>query len=208
MNDLRSSCLKMRITKVYEDTDKSIAFSGPLISKQSRAIRNVSIVVNTYSELVPIKINKGQVWTVSGVFETQKKTKKGYTYKNLNVKPTSLQLVLPTTVVTFQAFIKKDNDFKSIGPRKAKSVFIRFGIGIFTLLEQNNFHKILSESKLSQNAVERLIAGFNKFRFLKHRQWLSSLQVPFEINNKIVNFYKNSTDDVVRSERVNHFHTN
>lgn len=131
----------------------------------------------------------GQVWKVNGEIYTEEKPshlKYGTDQHHDIRKAKQCVCVLPKTKGAFVAFIREIAAFKGVGDRKAKALWGEFKLE--TLKHMEHRRTSILETVVTPKVASVLINGYSKYRNLKYATWLTSKEVPIEIQKMIFEF--------------------
>ncbi|WP_050917707.1 ATP-dependent DNA helicase [Vibrio campbellii] len=196
-----------RVTSIYRNSSRYGFLNGmPInVDKGSKDVKvkdatyRVIVGVN-FSEL-PVKPSAGQHWKVTGVKDVKSVDVGDYTILEHTYSNAVLECTMPTTSEAFVAFIAAQKDFKGIGEKKARTLWFRFQDGLYALLEDDNEHnrKQLAE-ELTENAINCLYAGYEKYSNLKYANWMSKNYIPFDVQQRLFKFHGKKTMDAIKND--------
>jgi len=145
--------------------------------------------VATPADKLALEPCQGQVWTIKGPASTETTpSKRGGKLVDRTMSmhhPHRCTYVMPKGNHAFVEFIKNEPAFKGISADKAKALWIKFGPEIFSLLENAEAAKLQAVDGITASKASILIKGYKKFGNLKYSVWLTSKQIPPEIQHKI-----------------------
>lgn len=111
-----------------------------------------------------------------------------------------LECSMPMTSEAFVAFIATQKDFKGIGEKKAKALWFRFQHGLYELLEDDNeYNRKQLADELTENAINSLYAGYEKYANLKSANWMSKHNIPFDVQQRLFKYHGNKTMDAIKN---------
>lgn len=196
-----------RVTSIYRNSSRYGFLNGMPIDvdegcknvKVKDAIYRVSVGVN-FDEL-PVEPSAGQHWKVTGVKDIKNVDVGDYTILEHTYSNAVLECSMPTTSEAFVAFIAAQKDFKGIGEKKARTLWFRFQHGLYELLEDDNElnRKQLAE-ELTENAINCLYAGYEKYANLKSANWMSKHDIPFAVQQRLFKYHGKKTMDSIKSD--------
>ncbi|EOB3920746.1 ATP-dependent RecD-like DNA helicase [Vibrio parahaemolyticus] len=196
-----------RVTSIYRNSSRYGFLNGMPIYvdegsknvKAKDAIYRVSVGV--YFDELPVKPSVGQHWKVAGVKDIKNVDVGDYTILEHTYSNAVLECSMPTTPEAFVAFIAAQKDFKGIGEKKARTLWFRFQHRLYELLEDDNEHnrKQLAE-ELTENAINCLYAGYEKYANLKSANWMSKHDIPFDVQQRLFKYHGKKTMDAIKSD--------
>ncbi|MBE4043192.1 AAA family ATPase [Vibrio parahaemolyticus] len=196
-----------RVTSVYRNSSRYGFINGMPISVDERnksvkvkdATYRVSVGVNF--EDLPLEPSIGQHWQVTGLKEIKKVDVGDYSITEHTYSHTTLECTMPSTAEAFVAFIASQKDFKGIGEKKARTLWFHFQQELYALLEDDNEHnRALLAEELTENAIDCLYAGYEKYANLKSANWLSKHDIPFSIQQRLFKHHGNKTMDAIKCD--------
>ena len=195
---------RLRITSIHFKTSKWIIFSGVPLAKNSYKVNSgkyyVSIKLNPID--LPIEPSIGQHWLVSGTrdigeIETGDYLMEQHTYES----PHLIECQLPETGEQFIQFIAKEKQFKGIGESKARALWDNFGSELFSILRDDceaNRESLLSI--LSEDSINAIYEGYQKYKNLEHCNWMSKQKIPANIQQRLL---KHHGENSIKSIKLN-----
>ncbi|MBJ2135535.1 AAA family ATPase [Paraglaciecola chathamensis] len=200
MNDVPDSSFEFRCTRVYRADKDYIAFSGVPTNNARKISEREIYVVNTNPDTVPIMPVVGQHWKVKGTFEKVDVSHGDYSVTEVRIKPSECECVLPTSFEAIRDFLVKESCFKGIGPDKAMALIEAFPKNLFNVIKSKDVQLLKDLAGLTQKSAESLIEGFEKYRNLEHAAWLSKINVPLHIIQRIVKYHNKKTIEEITSD--------
>lgn len=190
MNALPS--VTIRVTQILA-TYKSgkIRFRGVPVcpsTHEKTSSRDFYNITTTPSQAV-FEPEKGQVWKINGeayVEEKQSYKKHGMDRHHDIRKAQQCVCILPKTEGAFISFIRGIEAFKGVGEGKAKALWAEFKLETLKHLEQR--HTVTLEKVVSRKIAKTLVNGYSKYRNLKYATWLTSKEIPIDIQKMIFEF--------------------
>lgn len=184
--------ITIRVTKVLA-TYKSgkMRFRGVPVcpsTHEKTSKRDFYFITTTPSQAV-FEPEIGQVWKVNGEAYTEEKPShlKYGTDKHHDIrKAKQCVCVLPKTKEAFVAFIKEIDAFKGVGVGKAEDLWNEFKLETLKHMEHKRT-KVL-ETVVTPKIAKVLINGYSKYRNLKYAIWLTSKEIPIDIQRMIFEF--------------------
>jgi len=132
---------------------------------------------------------KGQVWKINGDAYIEEKP----SYKKHGVdryhdirKAKQCVCTLPKTKEAFVAFIREIDAFKGVGKGKAEDLWSEFKLDTLKHMEHKRT-KILT-TVVTAKIAKSLINGYGKYRNLKYATWLTSKEIPIDVQKMIFEF--------------------
>ena len=184
--------IAIRVTKVLA-TYKSgkIRFRGVPVCPTTHvktSKRDFYNITTTPSQAV-FEPEKGQVWKINGdayVEEKPSHKKYGVDRHHEIRKAKQCVCILPQTEDAFVAFITEIDTFKGVGEGKAKALWREFKLETLKHMEHSRTGTL--EAVVSPKIAKTLVNGYSKYRNLKYAYWLTSKEIPYDIQKMIFEF--------------------
>lgn len=187
-----------RISSVRFSNSQRSLFSG-LLLKDSIHLKSTKIVVvvDIPTEKLPVEPAVGQLWEVQGYCIERQIPKNGFYIKESTMKdPERCELKMPSDHESLIRFMVEDPTFKGIGPQKARQLSEHFGsdlIRLATTGDRGAFKDILQP-----NSIDSLINGFERYKNLRHAQWLSVHGVPLSVQRRLFQAHGEESVDIIK----------
>lgn len=187
------SSVLCRITSIPINTPKRVIFNAvPLADDAlSTASAVYFITVDCEAESFPVKPSIGQHWQVDGEHLEKEVESNGYKMlQHLYESPTKLVCELPSTGEQFIKFIAKQSEFMGIGESKARKLWQSLGKDFHAVLSNDNeeSRQALREL-LSEDSIEALFKGYEKYKNLSYCNWMSELDIPASVQQRLLKYH-------------------
>ncbi len=184
--------ITIRVTKVLA-TYKSgkMRFRGVPVcpsTHEKTSKRDFYFITTTPSQAV-FEPEIGQVWKVNGEIYTEEKPShlKYGTDKHHDIrKAKQCVCILPKTKEAFISFIKEIDAFKGVGENKAEDLWSEFKLETLKHMEHKRTSAL--ETVVTPKIARVLIKGYSKYRNLKYAVWLTSKEIPIDVQRMIFEF--------------------
>lgn len=194
----------IRITSIPFYSQEYIIFSGVPLQTHASYLDEGKffITIKCYTSTLPVSPIKGQHWQVSGNFTKQVMKLNDYDLDEyIFENPMLLRCTLPESGEAFIRFIATEQDFIGIGESKARAIWEALGTDIYQILSHyNETNKNLLKSIITEKSIEALYEGFHKYKNLSQCNFLSQLQIPSDIQQRIIKFH---TEDTISQIKEN-----
>ena len=189
--------IQARVTAVYSNNPKQVAFGAVKVDEQGNRIDARTIIyVHSDQEHMSIDPALGQIWQVEGTVENSEQHHDGYIMKAETFKYPTLTPLLPNSNEAFVRFISEDRTFKGIGESKARELWRQFGSQIFEICENKDFHPLLTV--LSKKSIEGLFKGFEKYSNLKYTEQMKNWEIPLPIQKRLIKVHKSDSIEQIK----------
>jgi exodeoxyribonuclease V alpha subunit len=190
----------IRVTKVQQAFKPGeIRFRGVPVNERTHAkvSANNYYYVTISESKMPMFPVEGQIWKIidGESVVTEKSSFSGrYVEKHHAISDAGeFSCILPKSCRSFIEFIARDKKaFKGIGSAKAEALWNTFGSRIFKILEEKDT-KILTEI-LTSKAASNMVAGYEKYGYLKYASMLTSKGIPLTVQHRIFRFERRERD--------------
>jgi exodeoxyribonuclease V alpha subunit len=145
--------------------------------------------ITATAEQAVFEPEKGQVWKINGdayVEEKQSYKKHGVDRHHDIKKAQQCVCILPQTEDAFVAFIREIDAFKGVGEGKAKALWGEFKLE--TLKHMEHKRTVTLEKVVTPKIAKTLVNGYSKYRNLKYATWLTSKEIPINVQRMIFEF--------------------
>ncbi|MGB0833257.1 MAG: AAA family ATPase [Psychrobium sp.] len=190
----------IRITNVYQLNNNYAAFSAVPLQTGSHRIKSAKriIHVKTSTKKLQKAPEVGQHWLINGVPEQREvATRNGFKiYETHFLNPEKLECTLPESAETFALFVSKEPSFKGITEDTARNIWQHFQSDVYTHLENDNINAFIDI--LSPAKIKYLFAGFKKYKNLKHGKWLSEINVPLHIQQRLLKYHDEASINLIK----------
>lgn len=181
----------LRVTGLQHSfNQKWVRFRGVPVSAEThlktsgKDFYNVKLPEN----ILTVDLRVGQIWTLVGdalrgnnenFYGTHYETTHEFVAKTCKV-------IMPVSSRAFVEFIATDKQFEGIGPVYAEKLWEKFGASIFDILKNKDTEKL--QQVLTERSAGKLIAGYEKYAYLKYSVWLDERQIPLPVQKRIFKF--------------------
>lgn len=186
--------LTVRITKIFfnhKKSDTSIRFSAVSIDKVHHTVTSkIDLYTVKARETISPEPCEGEIWSIKGMasFEQTKSHNGKYFIKKHHVIVDEAKMILPKSPIGFKSFIADTPHFSGIGPRIAENLWKKFKSDIYNILKKRDLSKLLTVKDLGKTSATSLVAGFEKFNYLKYSKFFTKYEIPVSIQKKIYKF--------------------
>lgn len=161
---------QMRVTSIPFRSSKLVIFSGvPLRANSYKASSGkYYVTIKAKPESLPVIPAIGQHWIIQGTRKIEDINLSDYvmaqhTYEH----PVFSQCSLPQSGEQLIRFISKENEFKGIGESKARALWERLGLDLYTIMREDTPEaRQKLRDVLSEDSIESLFIGFAKYKNL------------------------------------------
>lgn len=192
----------LRITSIHFYSQEHIIFSGVPLLKNSCFFDSIKfiITIKCNPSSLPVIPIKGQNWQVKGSYTKQVVRLNNYDLDEYVFEnPELLRCTLPESGEQFIHFIATEKDFIGIGESKARTIWNSFGTEIYRILSNcNEINKNLLKPIITEKSIDALYAGFQKYKNLSQCNFLAQLQVPSDIQQRIIKFHTEETINKIK----------
>lgn len=185
----------MRVSAIR--SQKSNGFGGAIFTgievddKGWRKDAATHFVVSADWRVLPVAVERGQLWRVTGTAEPNTIVVNGYRLTEATIKPLAMELLRPSGdhIVTLLA---EGESFVGIGQVKAQRLWDHFGEALYGALDNGDVARL--KEVLPQDMSERLVEAWRTWGDSFTVQWLQSKGFPVSLGRKLLAFYgKNAT---------------
>lgn len=186
--------LTVRITKIFfnhKKSDTSIRFSAVSIDKvHHTATSKIDLYTVKARETISPEPCEGEIWSIKGMasFEQTKSHNGKYFIKKHHVIVDEAKMILPKSPIGFKSFIADTPHFSGIGTGIAEILWKKFKSDIYNILKKRDLSKLLTVKDLGKTSAISLVAGFEKFNYLKYSKFFTKHEIPVSIQKKIYKF--------------------
>jgi len=187
-----------RITSVRFSNSRRSIFSG-LLLKDPVKLKSAKIVVviDIPTEALPVEPAVGQIWEVEGLAEEQQIAKDGFLIKESTMRnPDRCELRMPADAEGLIRFIAEDPAFVRIGTVKARQLVEHFGHDLVRLATSGDREAL--RGHLTDQSIDALITGFERYKNLRHAKWLSGHGIPLTIQRRLFKAHGETSIDMIR----------
>lgn len=192
----------LRVTSIHFNSDNIVIFSGVPLPQQIYTHINPKFIITVKCKVLSLPVTplKGQHWQVTGNFRSQLIEINGfkineYVFEN----PELLICTLPESGEQFIHFIATEDDFIGVGDSKARKLWNMFGSDIYRILkEDTEQNKNLLREILTEKSIDSLFDGFKKYKNLIQCNFLSQLQIPSDIQQRLIKFHTEKTISIIK----------
>lgn len=192
----------LRITSIHFYSQEHIIFSGVPLLKNSHFFDSGKFIltIKCNPSSLPVIPIKGQNWQVNGSYTKQVVRLNNYDLDEYVFEnPELLRCTLPESGEQFIHFIATEQDFIGIGESKARKIWDAFGAGIYQILSNcNEINKNLLQPIITEKSIDALYVGFQKYKNLSQCNFLAQLQVPSDIQQRIIKFHTEETINKIK----------
>lgn len=191
----------MRVTSVSFLSENLIVFKGIPLRRDAFHIAkgkyHVTVVHNP--TLLPVSPTSGQVWQVRGLRRIKHIKIRDYLACEHEYRsPDSVKCVLPETEEQLVQFITKEPEFKGIGAKKARDLWLLLGPRFDKILSEDTpKNRLLLSAILSSNSIDSLYKGYSKYRNLKYCNWMTSRGIPSNIQLRLLRYHNEKIIDAI-----------
>lgn len=193
----------IRVTSVSFLSKNLIVFKGiPLRSDAFHIAKgkyHVTVLHNPAQ--LPVPPNSGQVWQVRGLRRIKHLKIRDYLASEHEYRsPDSVKCVLPETEEQLVQFITREPDFKGIGAKKARDLWLLLGHRFDKILSKDTKkHRLLLSAILSSKSIDSLYNGYSKYRNLKYCNWMTSRGIPSKIQLRLLKYHNEKIIDAIEN---------
>ncbi|MCT2530467.1 ATP-dependent RecD-like DNA helicase [SAR92 clade bacterium H921] len=197
---------QFRVTSIPLTTRGMVIFSGVPLAKDSfkqHSGRYYS-TVKIHPDSLPVQPAIGQHWKVKGNRKVEDIETGDYVMQqHIYESPEHVECSLPETGEQLIQFIAKEKDFKGIGESKARALWSVLGSDLYTTLSTDTSeHRNRLREFLSEDSIESLYSGYEKYANLAYCNWMSKRKIPASIQQRLLKYHEK---DSIQSIRENPF---
>jgi exodeoxyribonuclease V alpha subunit len=187
-----------RITKVRFTNNERTIFGGILL-KDAINLKSAKVIVQVDipTQSLPVEAAVGQVWEISGPCDEEIIENNGYKIRQAVWRnPISCELKMPATYESLIQFLAFDPDFRGIGSVKARKLVQAMGndiVRLATIGDREAFR-----NHLTDDSIDALIEGFQKYKNLRHAQFLSNHGIPLSVQRRLFKAHGESAVDQIK----------
>lgn len=182
--------LTMRVSAIR--SQKPNGFGGAIFTgievddKGWRKDASTHFVVNADWRVLPMTVERGQLWRITGTPEPNTIVVNGYRLTEATIKPQAMELLRPSGnhIVTLLA---EGESFVGIGQVKAQRLWDHFGEALYGVLGNGDVARL--KEVLPQEMAERLTEAWRAWGDSFTVQWLQSKGFPVSLGRKLLAFY-------------------
>lgn len=136
--------------------------------------------------VLPVTVERGQLWRVTGKPESNTIIVNGYLLTEATIKPQAMELLRPSGdhIVTLLA---EGESFVGIGQVKAQRLWDQFGEALYGVLDNGDVTRL--KEVLPQDMAERLTKAWREWGNSFTVQWLQRNGFPVSLGRKLLAFY-------------------
>lgn len=191
-----------RVTSCQHSCAKYTTFTGvPLIAHSYRINSGKYVVsIRCENQTLPIQPSVGQQWRVRGHRTIETIQAGDYELQqHLYNAPAEMECTLPQSGEALIRFIASEREFTGIGQAKARALWEAFGSDLHEVLQSDTAqHRERLRGVLSDASINALFIGYAKYRNLAHSNWLSSLGIPLNIQQRILKYHDERTVGILK----------
>ena len=187
-----------RITKVRFANNERTIFGGVLL-KDAINLKSAKVIVqvDVPTQSLPVEAAVGQVWELDGPCTEEIIENNGYKIRQAVWRnPTVCELKMPATDESLIQFLADDPDFRGIGSVKARKLVQALGndlVRLATSGDREAFRK-----HLTNESIDALIDGFQKYKNLRHAQFLSNHGIPLSVQHRLFKAHGESAVEEIK----------
>ena len=167
-------------------------FTGIAVDdKGLRSDATTHYVVTADWHVLPVTVEQGQLWRVTGAPKPNTIVVNGYRVTEATIRAEAMQLARPSGhhIVTLLA---EGESFVGIGQVKAQRLWDYFGEALYGVLDNGDVARL--KEVMPQDMAARLIGAWRNWGDSFTVQWLQSNGFPISLGRKLLAFYgKNAT---------------
>lgn len=187
---MTSDTLTVRVSAIR--SQKSNGFGGAIFTaievddKGWRKDASTHFVVSADWRVLPVAVERGQLWRVTGTPEPNTIVVNGYRLTEATIKPQAMELLRPSGdhIATLLA---EGKSFVGIGQVKAQRLWDHFGEALYGVLDHGDVARL--KEVLPQDMAERLTEAWRAWGDSFTVQWLQSKGFPVSLGRKLLAFY-------------------
>lgn len=197
----------LRVTRISLDASSLIIFSGVPIDKYSFRVNDGKYyaTIKAHPDVLPVKPSIGQHWKVRGSRKVQERNLDSYIMQeHVYEEFEYIECSLPETNEELINFIANEKGFPGIGHDKARRVCEALGEDFHNILSDNclkSRERLRASLKepLTENAINSLFTGYNKYKNLAHCNWMSVHKIPFQIQQRLLKYHDEGTIKAIKN---------
>ena len=191
-----------RVTSVSYYTKNYAIFSGVPLKNNSYKINSGKYIVTITTKAVglPVEPAIGQHWEVTGVRTIQDIESNGYKMQQHGyAEPHKVVCSLPQDGEALIKFIGQEKDFRGIGNSKARAIWGLLGKNFHATLKHDTPEsRQLLRSVLSDDSVDALYAGYEKYKNLAAANWMSEHNIPSEVQHRLLKYHNEKSIEAIK----------
>jgi len=187
-----------RVTNIRFANNERTIFGGVLL-KDAINLKSAKVIVQVDipTQSLPVEAAVGQVWELYGPCDEEIIEQNGYKIRQAVWRnPISCELKMPATNESLIQFLALDPDFRGIGSVKARKLVQAMGndlVRLATIGDREAFREYLTD-----DSIAALIEGFQKYKNLRHAQFLSNHGIPLSVQRRLFKAHGESAVDLIK----------
>lgn len=194
---------QIRVTSVPHHSSSLVIFTGIPLNPNSYRTNSGKyyVTIKISVDALPVQPMVGQHWSVTGKRFVETKdvgdhVMQQHTYES----PTHIACSLPETGEQLITFIAKERDFKGIGESKARALWQLLGERFHsTLMSNTEVSRKRLREVLSDESIEALFNGYEKYKNLSHCNWMSAHKIPSSIQQRLLRFHDEKVIEAIKN---------
>ncbi len=162
-------------------------FTGIEVDSQGwRTDAKTHLVIKAPRQILPTRVERGQLWRISGAASTNTIIVNNYKLTELTVDAEELELLRPSGehIITL---LSEGEAFAGIGQAKARRMWDHFGEELYGVLDRSEVERLVEI--MPQSTAERLVESWSQYGQTLTLQWLQSKSFPVSLGRKLLEFY-------------------
>ena len=188
-----------RITKIRFANNERTIFGGVLL-KDAINLESTKVIVQVDipTQWLPVEAAAGQVWELEGPCNEEIIVNNGYKIRQAVWRnPSFCELKMPATNESLVQFVADSPDFRGIGSVKARKLVQSLGNNLVRLATSGDREAF--RSHLTDDSIDALIDGFQKYKNLRHAQFLSNHGIPLSVQHRLFKAHGENAVDEIKS---------
>lgn len=181
----------LRVTALQASFDpKWVRFRGVPVSAETHLKTSAKDFYNVKmpAKLLRVDLREGQIWALGG--DAMRSNHPSYSGSYFETThefiAKTCKVIMPVSARAFVEFISKESAFEGIGPVYAAKLWKEFSASIFDILKNKDTEQL--QQVLTERSATKLIAGYEKYGYLKYSVWLDERQIPLPVQKRIFKF--------------------
>jgi exodeoxyribonuclease V alpha subunit len=192
----------VRITSIPYSSSSLVIFTGVPLEKNSYKTTSGKyyVTIKANPESIPVQLAIGQYWTVKGARRIEEVATGDYVMlQHIYEAPDYVECTLPESGEQLIQFIAKEKAFRGIGEVKARALWALLGNSFHSTLQTDTLEaRNRLKGVLSEDSIDALYEGYEKYKNLKHTNWMTLRGIPASIQQRLLKFHDDKSVDAIQ----------
>lgn len=193
---------RVRITSIPYSSSSLVIFTGVPLEKNSYKTTSGKyyVTIKANPESIPVQPAIGQNWKVKGARRVEEVASGNYVMlQHIYEAPDYVECTLPESGEQLIQFIAKEKAFRGIGEVKARALWALLGNSFHSTLQTHTLEaRNRLKGVLCEDSIDALYEGYQKYKNLKHTNWMTLRGIPASIQQRLLKFHDDKSVDALQ----------